>query len=200
MIRINLIPVEEVQRAAGQRQEVVLGAFVLAVFGLGLVAAHVWQTARTASARRAIVRLDEELSAIAGPYADVSHLQQQKRELREKLRVIGELEAKKTGPLRVLVDLSSSTPDKLWLTEFNETAGAMKVSGLGVDEQTVADFMRRLATSSYFTDVDLDETTLVDKDGVKHRRFVVRGNVNYIGSEQARAHAKADPPAGGATK
>jgi len=174
-----------------------MGALVVGMLVLALVLGHSWQAARLARARHQIGRLNQDLAAIAGPYADVSRMHQQKRELREKLRVIAELEAKKVGPLRVLVDLSTATPDKLWLTEFNETGGVMKVSGLGVDEQTVADFMRRLATSSYFREVDLEETTLVDQKGVKHRRFVVKGNVNYLGGAQPQAQAMADKRAGG---
>ena len=42
MIRINLIPVEETQRAAGRRHDVAIGSLVLAVVVLGLVSAHLW--------------------------------------------------------------------------------------------------------------------------------------------------------------
>jgi type IV pilus assembly protein PilN len=116
----------------------------------------------------------------------------QKKELREKLKVIGELEARKVGPVRALADLSASTPDKLWLTEFTETAGTVKLSGLGVDEQTVADFLRRLATSTMFKSVDLEETSQVDQDGVKHKKFVIKSQVNYLGDVAKPGLAAAD--------
>jgi type IV pilus assembly protein PilN len=70
------------------------------------------------------------------------HIEQQKQELREKLRVIGQPEEGR--PVRILADLSSATPDKLWLTEFADSGGTLKLTGIGVDEQTVADFLRKL--------------------------------------------------------
>jgi hypothetical protein len=49
--------------------------------------------------------------------------------------------------------------------------------------------MRRLAASPYFRGVDLDETSLVDQDGVKQKKFVLKGELNYLGSDSAPATA-----------
>jgi type IV pilus assembly protein PilN len=199
MIRINLLPAGEAQRAAGRRQELAVGALALGALSLLIVLAHTWTGARLVGSQRELTRLGKELEAIQGPYADATRLEQQKKELREKLRVIGELEAKKVGPVHVLADLSKATPDKLWLVDFSETDGAIRLSGLGVDEQTVADFLRRLGTSTYFQNVDLEETSLVDQDGIKHKKFVIKGQVNYLGTGAA-AQASAATPGQGAAR
>src|SRR5262249_29378718 len=144
MIRVNLLPAQEVARAAGRRQELAVVALVVAASAFLFVVVHGWQRAQMASADRTLRGLRTELAAIQGPYAEVTRIDQQKQELREKLRVIAQLEAKKVGPVRILTDLSEATPDKLWLTEYTETNGKLRLSGLGVDEQTVADFLRRL--------------------------------------------------------
>jgi type IV pilus assembly protein PilN len=179
MIRINLLPAEEAERAAGRRQELALGSLVLAVAVLVLVLAHVWQGVRMTTARRQLARLKQDIANIEGPYADALRVEQQKQELREKLKVIGQLEAKKVGPVRILADLSAATPDKLWLTEFADTNGTLKLTGIGVDEQTVADFLRRLGTLPFFRSVDLDETSQVDQEGAKLKKFVIRGQLDY---------------------
>jgi type IV pilus assembly protein PilN len=202
MIRINLLPAEEAQRAAGRRQELALGTLALAVVVFGLVVAHTWQQARLTSAEHELKHLTMELAAIQAPYADVTRIEQQKQELRDKLRVIGQLEAKKVGPVRILADLSTATPDKLWLTEFADSGGNLKLSGIGVDEQTVADFLRRLATMPFFHGVDLDETSQVDQDGAKLKKFVIRANLDYgapgtPAAGQATAAARAGKAAGG---
>ncbi|MFI5042002.1 MAG: PilN domain-containing protein [Acidimicrobiales bacterium] len=197
MIRINLLPQQEAQLAAGRRQEMAVAALALGVAVFGLVLAHTWQQARISSANRELGRLGQELAAIQGPYADVTRMELQKKELREKLKVIGELEARKVGPVKALADLSSATPDKLWLTDFSETAGTVKLSGLGVDEQTVADFLRRLAASSMFKAVDLEETSQVDQDGVKHKKFVIKSQVSYLAEAPKGPMAAADGAPGG---
>jgi len=190
MIRINLIPAEETERAAGRRRDLAVGTIALCVLGLVFVLAHVWQSVQIGIANRRLTSLAADLKAIEGDYADVTKIEQQKTELREKLKVIGELEAKKVGPVRILADLASSTPDKLWLTEFSDTGGSLKLTGLGVDEHTVADFLRKLGTLPFFHGVDLDETSQVDQDGAKLKKFVIHGTVDYAagqGSTQAAA-------------
>ena len=196
MIRINLLPTQEAERAAGRRQELAVGTFVLVLAVVGLFAAHAWQRLCLGSLQRQVRRVTVELADIQGPYADVTHMEQQKQELRDKLRVIGELEAKKVGPVRILADLSTATSDKLWLTEFTETGGKLKLSGLGVDEQTVADFLRRLGAVPFFHGVDLEETSQVDQEGAKLKKFVISGQVDFA-AEAPEKHAAADRPAAG---
>jgi type IV pilus assembly protein PilN len=179
MIRINLSPAEEVQRSAGKRQEMAVGALVIGCAVIGLLIAHGWQQFSIMSVGRQQTRLEREIAELKGPYEAVVKMEREKTDLEEKLSVIRNLEAKKLGPVRMLADLSGATPDKLWLTEFVETGGSLRLSGLGVDEQTVADFLRRLAESHYFRSVDLEETSQVQAEGVKHKRFVIRAKVNY---------------------
>lgn len=192
MIRINLIPAEEAQRSAGRRQQVAIGLLAAAGTVLTLVIAHGWQQVSILSANREQARLERQLAELKGPYDQVVAMERQKKELQEKLTVIRDLEAKKFGPVRMLADLSDATPDKLWLTEFNERGGNIKLAGLGVDEQTVADFMRRLSTSPYFRNVDLEETSEAKNETVRHKRFVIKAQVNYAAAARGKGeHAAA---------
>lgn len=179
MIRINLLPVEEAERAAERRQSLAIGSLGLGLVVLVFVAAHVWQGARFATNRSELGRLNKQIADLNGPFAEVTKVEQHKRELREKLRVIAQLEAKKVGPVRILADLSTATPEKLWLTEFNDTAGKFKLTGLGADEQTVADFLRRLGDTHFFQSVDLEETSQVLQEGAKLKKFVISGSIDY---------------------
>jgi type IV pilus assembly protein PilN len=197
MIRINLLPVEEAARAAGRRQEVAVAVLAVGVVVAGFVAGHVWQSLRMASAQRQLRQITQELADIQGSYAEVLRMDQQKQELRDKLRVIAQLEAKKVGPVRILADLSSSTPDKLWLTEFADTSGTVKLTGLGVDEQTIADFLRRLSTVPFFKSVDLDETSQVTQQGTKLKKFVIRARLDYGAPTGTPEQATAGKPGPG---
>ena len=196
MIRINLLPVEEAERAAERRTNLALGSLVLGIMVFVFVVAHVWQTARFASANRQLRRINADISALAGPYADVTRMEQQKKELSEKLRVISQLEAKKVGPVRILAGLSEATPEKLWLTEYADAGGKLKLTGFGADEQTVADFLRKLGVLPVFQSVDLDETSQVTQEGVKLKKFVISGQIDYGAPAGAAQTASGKTPVG----
>ena len=182
MIRINLLPTEEVERAADQRQQIATVGLVVALSVLVLIVVHSVQAARNATTQHRLNQVREELEAITGPYSEVLKIQAQQRELEDKLKVITQLEARSGGPVQVLSDLSGAVPEKLWLTEFAEVGGNAKMSGYSVDEQTIADFLRKLGTSTYFAGVDLEETTQVTQDNVKQKKFTLRAQVNYGGA------------------
>lgn len=187
MIRINLIPAEEANRAAGQRRDTATVALVASTAVLLLVLAHSWQQVRIMSANRSLSRVNQQIAALQGTFAEITKIEQQKQELRDKLKVIAELEARGGGPVKVLADLSDATPDRLWLTELTETGGTVKLTGFGVDEQTVAEFLRRLSESPVFQGVDLLETSQDEKSSVKQKKFVVTANVRYLGAASAKA-------------
>ena len=83
MIRINLLPAEEAQAAAGRRQELFTGVLAVLSVVLIMTLAHMWQWVRLAEATRELNRLTQELVALQGPYATVQKIEAQKRELRE---------------------------------------------------------------------------------------------------------------------
>ncbi len=193
MIRINLLPTEEVERAADQRQQIATVGLVIAMSVLILIVVHSIQAARVGATQRRLDSVRDELQAIAGPFADVMKIQAQQRELEEKLKVISQLEARSGGPVKMLSDLSGATPEKLWLNEFTEAGGAARMTGFSVDEQTIADFLRRLGSSSYFAGVDLEETTQVTQDNIKQKKFTLRAQVNYAGAPPQPAKPGAPP-------
>jgi type IV pilus assembly protein PilN len=198
MIRINLLPAGEAQRAAGQRRERATGILVVAVLGGLLVGAHLWQQGRLIAAKHQLATIDGQIAALQGRYVEVTKMEQQKAELREKLKVIGELEAKSAGPVRVLAELSAATPDRLWITEFAESGGQVKLTGYGVDEQTIAEFLRRLGGTATFRSVDLSETSQDDKAGSgKQKKFVITAQVGYAQPVvQPSSTPAGAPPAG----
>ena len=194
MIRINLIPQSEIRRADDRARDKRLAVSMVGG-GLAIIAlAGIFQWWSLSSARGRREELNRELEAIQAPFADVTKIENQKKELQEKLRVIAELEAKKIGPVRLLEGVSGATPEKLWLTEFADSGGTLRLFGLGVDEQTVADFMRRLSQLPQLKTVDLEETSQVDQDGAKLKKFVIRASINYAAGKPGPAPAATPAP------
>lgn len=114
---------------------------------------------------------------------EVGQLEKNKKDLEAKLKVIADLQRKKMGPVHILDNLSASTPEQLWLTEFVDTAGSVSFTGMAVDNQTIASLLRALSGSSYFSNVDLVETSRMEQTGglPPLMKFMVKAQLTYSG-------------------
>jgi len=183
VIRINLLPVREVEREAGRRQETRLVYLSAALIVVILAGIEVGSRMRLAPLKQEHAKLQADIVALDKKSAELTKLETERKDLEEKLKTIATLEAKKVGPVNVLSDLSDAAPDQVWLIEFKESGGLATISGLGLDDQTIANFMRKLDASPYFDGVDLVETQQTEQDGVQLKRFVVNARLSYSGKE-----------------
>ena len=161
MIHINLLlSNEEVGETSSQRKELLL---VGGLFTLTLVAvffAYFSQGARLNAVRTELSRLENEVAAIRQQNQDLEKMVERKKEIESKVHVVHLLTspARRAASVHILDDLSQSAPEMLWLMEFTEVKGAVKINGKAVDNQTVAAFARKLSSSRYFKKVEIRET------------------------------------------
>ncbi len=192
MIRINLLPTREQEAEVGRRQELVIAGVSLALTVIVLGAVFLNQASQVSGLEDQLGQLTSEITAINAKAKGVAELKNKIKTIRERLRIIDELSKKKTGPVRVMESLSSSTPKRLWLTEFKESGGAVTLSGLAIDNQTIAEFLKALSSSPYFQNVELVETTQVEEKGGRLKKFVMRSGLLYQLPQKAQ-QAKKDP-------
>jgi type IV pilus assembly protein PilN len=197
MIRINLMPRAEARRqAARQRDKQILVLIGLALLAVILVTEFL--TRRNASRIQALSDEHQaELAALSKKHNEAIQLDRRRKELEAKLATIKILERQRTGPVHVLDDLGAATPDTLWLTEMRESGGMATLLGRGLDNQTIALFMRNLGASPYFANVDLVETKQVEEGQAKLKEFSIRANVMYAGRPMPTP-APVDAPANAA--
>jgi len=182
MIRINLLPVKQAAQAERQRQELTRAGLALLLLAILGVAIRVQQGRELSAAETRIGELEDALKALDSQVRDVNDLDSKKKALDAKLKVIADLGRKRVGPVAVMNDLARATPDRVWLTDFTETGGAATITGLAVDNQIVAEFLRNTSMSPYFTTVDLVETTQEQVGDIKLRKFIVKATINYAAS------------------
>lgn len=186
MTRINLLPLREKQRAIGRRQQIAIAVLGLLVALLIMIVPYMVQSRRIAVLDQQIAHTKQELQRYNKLVKEVAELDDLKAELEEKLRIIEQLNTNRMGPARVLYDLSVATPEKLWLTEFVEQDGNVRLVGMSLDNETIAEFMRRLEASPYFSGVDLEETA----QERRFKRFIIKARVHYSGEEEASPDGK----------
>ncbi len=179
MIRINLLPTRELEAEISRRQELLVAGVAVVLTAILLGAVFVNQSSRVSSLEEEFAQLKKEINILNSKAKGVADIKKNIRTIKDKLKVIDELSKKKTGPVRVMESLSSAIPDKLWLTEFKESAGNLSLNGRAVDNQTIADFLKALTSSPYFQNVELIETTQVDEKGGRLKKFVMRSRLLY---------------------
>ena len=181
MIRINLLPVREVEREAGRRQETRLVYLAVTLIAVILGGIEIGSRLQLGPLKREKAKLQNEIVVLEQKAVEYTKLDGERQDLEEKVKAITTLEAKKVGPVGVLADLSDAAPEEVWLLEFKEAGGLATITGLGLDDQTIANFMRNLGKSHFFDGVDLVETMQSERDGVMLKRFVVNARLSYAG-------------------
>jgi len=180
MIKINLLGNDTAKDNTGKLIAVGYIASVVAVVLISTVL-HMSITSRNQNLAEVVVERKEELEQLEKKTAEVKEMAKKEGELKNKLAVIATLKKQKKGPVKILDQLNSAIPEKAWLIETREKDGAMRMEGFALDNQTISQFLKGLMVSEFFPKVELDETKLVEKSGVKVSQFVVKAEVSYAG-------------------
>jgi len=190
MIDINLLPVREAKRKADVRQ---LGmqfllAFILAGAGIGFTHSHI--VTRISSSEQRIRQMEADIKQFQPQLDQVAAFRKKKAALEKKIEVIEDLDRARSGPVRVMDELASHMPEKLWLTSLTTEGNSISLKGEGMDNELVAVLMRSLNESPYFEKVDLRGTELGNsKEGLK----LVKFNVDAMVTSPKPAKPEAAP-------
>jgi type IV pilus assembly protein PilN len=194
MIRINLLPVREERRKAGARNFALVLAAALggSVF---LSAALHWKVRHDiSSTREQATQTQKEIDGFASQLAQVEQFKKTKSEIEQKLNVIQGLNEARSGPVRMLDELATHTPDRIWISRIEVHASRMLMEGMSLDNELVALFLTALEESPYFKDVELVETQAKEKDGFRLNAFEVSAVLTSPEAEKRANEAPAAAP------
>jgi type IV pilus assembly protein PilN len=190
VIRINLLPVREIEAKVGRKQEALGGSICLGLILLIAGGVYAYQARQISNLEAELAELQQQITQLNAKVREVGQLQKGVAELKEKNKIIESLNNKRSGPVQMMERLSGATPARLWLTEFKETGGTVTINGFATDNQTIADFLKALATIPNFKNVELLESMQTDQDSPAVKKFIIKSNVSY----QTRAPATAGKP------
>lgn len=146
MIRINLLPVRVAKKREMGKQILVLFAAVIVAAGVGN---YMWYADRdsefqaNANGIRQVQTKIEELKKVIG---EVDKINERKAEVEKKLGVLDGLRKGRSGPVKMMDALAGAMPKKLWLRNFIEDKGGVRISGSAISHDEVAEFMRGLSS------------------------------------------------------
>jgi type IV pilus assembly protein PilN len=201
MIRINLLPVKAAQKKEKFKGQLLAAAATLlitvALCALGYLQLLSW----VQEAKEDVERKKVEISRLMKTIGEVNQYKKRQEELRAKLDILDRLEKSRSGPVLLLDELYKAMPDKVWLEGYKESGGKVNISGVSINEETVALFMRNLETSSQFDKVTLKVIQQIAKDGVKFHKFdldctlenQMQVDLQATGGKDAKGKTKAAP-------
>lgn len=177
MIRINLLPVKAAQKKEKLRGQlfILLACVLLATAGCAVVYLSLMN--KVAEAKEENDRRQSEINQLKKQIGEVGRFKKMKEELQGKLDILAKLKEGQSGPVHLLDELSARMPDKLWINSFKSSGGNVAISGFGMNEETVAEFLRDLEASPYYRNVELQVVEQATQAGLKLHKFDIAGRV-----------------------
>jgi type IV pilus assembly protein PilN len=172
MIRINLLPIRQIKKKQRLQQEVAGFGILVSVLAIFLIFFSMSLTRKVDALQQDIKVLDGTKKKYNQIIAEIKQLEKAQDLLEKKITIIRELKRNTQINVRVLDELASVTPsERLWLNSLQHSGARLVLSGVALDNSTIAQFMERLTRSAYFTDADLASSTSTVIGGNKLQSF-----------------------------
>ena len=212
MIRINLLPVKAAQRRASGVRQVLIAGVVVLVSLTAAVATHIWAKQQLTEKREQARRLSDAIARLKQEVGDYEQIRARREELIRQKKAIEKLQAARSGPTYLLRELSDILtkgkgptvnketyeellrrdpnagfnpnwePKRAWIISYIEKDHAVTIKGGAKSDEDVAEFLKRLKLSAFFSDVYWQQTqpqTDSKINNVAYVTFDVAARVNY---------------------
>ena len=211
MIKINLLPVKAAKRREQGQRQLLIGVIVVSAAIVSIIVFHGTQVAHINEMREHNTQLSKDIAKLKAEIGDYDVIKAQRDELIRQRDAIRRLQANRSGPTYMMRELSDIlTPGKgptfnkeqyeetikrnpnagfnpnwdtrrAWLVSYSEQAHNVKIKAAAKSDEDVAEFLKRLQVSAFFSDVNwLKSSPETDtKLGVSFVTFDVTCRVNY---------------------
>ncbi len=192
MLRINLLPVKEIKQRAAAKQQLTVFGLAFAGLLVVLILAVLMLNGQISSLKSEIEELEAKKTALAKILQQIEQLKKKKDEVEKQTALIEDLEKSSALTAHLLNEVANLTPnERLWLTSLNQTGASMNLSGMALDNQTVAEFLEKLRGSKYISSVRLANSSLAVYAGRSLRKFTLSCVVAMPGMEKKEEGAGA---------
>jgi type IV pilus assembly protein PilN len=192
MVRINLLPVKQIKKVLKARNEVLvflLALLALIVVILGLAYSRI---VVINDLNAAITDLKKEKNSYQSTINEIDKLKKDKAILETKLATIKKLKKGSHLTVRIMDEIASLIPaNRMWLNSMTQSPGLLKLSGVALDNETIAQFMKQLKDSPLFTDAELVNSSLVVVADRKLKAFSLNCSITPVTLDEPAAEGAA---------
>ncbi|MCB1671491.1 MAG: PilN domain-containing protein [Gammaproteobacteria bacterium] len=178
MAQINLLPWRETLREERKKKFLVLMVVVLLASGAVVLAADRYVRGAMVNQTARNEYLMSEIRILEDQVAEISKLQQQKREIQDRMSVIQNLQGSRPVIVRVFDELVKTLPDGVYFETLERNGESMKIVGVAESYSQLTTLMRRLDGSDWFTSPNLRIISAADKEEAFDDTAANRFNLN----------------------
>jgi len=174
MIQINLLPVREIlQRNKAKKQiYTVLGALCIVL--LAIAALAFIQSNIISGKEKKLAQVKQNKQQYTKILNKIKQLEKETETLEKQIGVIGQLKASSSLTVHALDEVANLTPAKrMWLTSLSQSGNSLSLSGMALDNRTIAQFMDDLKSSPYINSVTLQSSALKGYAGKNLKAFSI---------------------------
>jgi type IV pilus assembly protein PilN len=196
MIRINLLPFRAARKKENIRRQVSIFLLSLAFLLIILFYYNFSLNGKIDNLNAKIKETKSDLVKYEKINKEIAQIKKKLSNLKKKMAVMDTLEANRFAPIKLMNAMTQViVPKRMWFTRLQTKGLKVNISGVAMDNTTVADFMVRLENSGLFKEVDLKTLKRSKtKKGVtaKFKTFsIVCTKMPLIKPEQEKKPAKA---------
>jgi len=156
MIRINLLPFRADRKKENIRRQVSIFLLSLAFMLIILFYFNFSLNSKIDKLSSNIKDTKSDLAKFEKINKEIAEIKKKLDNLKKKMAVMNTLEANRFAPIRLMDTMTQAiVPRRMWFTRLQSKGARVSISGVALDNTTVADFMIRLENSGLFEEVNL---------------------------------------------
>ncbi len=172
MLRINLLPIRQLKKRAKARNQIISFFTLFAFLFLILGAVAFLQITKINNIESSIVQLKKEKKRYAPILAEMKRLEKAKNDLENKIKIIKKLKRDSAVTVHILDEVAKKVDSKrMWLKSLKQQGASLSLTGVALDNRTIAQFMDALKQSPYISGVNLSNATLAKVSGRDLKSF-----------------------------
>lgn len=192
MIRINLLPFRAARTKENVRRQVSIFILLIILMLVGMGAYSIRLSIKEADIKIKVQNLKAELTKYTKKAKEVDEINRENERLQKKIDVISALELVRKEPIVLFTALTDVVvEERMWLTNFDAKGQAINLKGVALDEITVADFTKRLQSSTAFENVVLKFLKQTDVNKIKMKNFEITCSIAKLDNNKKTDTSKA---------
>ena len=156
MIRINLLPFRAARKKENVRRQVSVFLLSFVLVAILAVIGHVWLNNRISGLNERIASTKAQVAKYNKINKEIAEIKKKLAVLDKKIEVIQTLDMNRKAPVRLLDSMTQLlVANRMWFTRMDYKNKGVKLDGIALDNQTVADFMTRVEAYPDYEQVKL---------------------------------------------